>query len=86
MGKRNDELTASNEETVQDIPQDENPEFVFTGPRSGINQIRRPSREELREQIYNLSPFLRQWVNNFLIYSIFVFFNNPFSFVAASII
>lgn len=64
MGKRNDELTASNEEILQEIPQDENPEFVFTGPRSGINtQLRRPSHEELREQLYNLSPFLRQWVS-----------------------
>lgn len=74
MGKRNDDLTNSNEEILQDaVSQDDNPQFVFTGPRSDNNNgdmnnhIRRPSlsasNEELREQLYHLSPFLRQWVS-----------------------
>lgn len=66
MGKRTDEMpsSSSNEEILQDITQDVNPEYVFTGPRSGgvVSQIRKPSHEELREQLYHLSPFLRQWV------------------------
>ncbi|KAF5283080.1 hypothetical protein FQR65_LT14097 [Abscondita terminalis] len=60
MGKRMspaDLLT--NDEVLQDVQQDNNPGIIFTGPRGdvGIESDRKISLQEL----YNLSPFFRQW-------------------------
>lgn len=52
LGKRGE--VVGNEELLQDV-QEDNPEIVFTGPRSEQHESRFPP-------IYNLSPFLRQWV------------------------
>ncbi|KAF5275967.1 hypothetical protein FQA39_LY00763 [Lamprigera yunnana] len=60
MGKRMspaDLLT--NEEVMQDVQQDNNPGIIFTGPRGdvGFESERKISVQDL----YNLSPFFRQW-------------------------
>lgn len=56
MGKRA-EVTSPNEEGLQE----ENPEFVLTGPRSEYK-----AQHESRitpQELYNISPFLRKWVS-----------------------
>lgn len=62
MGKRmssSDLLT--NEEVLQDVQQEGNPaDIVFTGPRGDVDM--EPERKITLQQLYNLSPFLRQWV------------------------
>lgn len=68
MGKRASELIDNNEEILQDVQGDENPAFVFTGPRSEYKP-ERPSK--LTPQQYeNISRVIRQWV---MVYTIVQF-------------
>ncbi|NP_001280509.1 hypothetical protein precursor [Tribolium castaneum] len=52
MGKRTEN---NNEELLQDVQSEENPAFVFTGPRSENQQKLTP------EQYDNISRVIRQW-------------------------
>ncbi|KAJ3664488.1 hypothetical protein Zmor_000051 [Zophobas morio] len=60
MGKRASDLLDNNEEILQDVQNDENPAFVFTGPRSEYKPERPP---KLTPQQYdNISRVIRQWI------------------------
>jgi hypothetical protein len=60
MGKRASELMENNEEILQDVQGEENPAFVFTGPRSEYKPERPP---KLSPQQYDtISRVIRQWV------------------------
>lgn len=62
MGKRASELIENPEEIFQDVQGEENPAFVFTGPRSEYKPERPP---KLTPQQYdNISRVIRQWVSN----------------------
>lgn len=60
MGKRASDLIDTNEEVIQNVEDvDENPAFVFTGPRSSY----KPKPDRLTQQQYdNISRVIRQWV------------------------
>lgn len=70
MGKRAGEVINPNEDLLEDLQQEDNPEIVFTGPRS---EFRNEQRQLTAQDIYNLSPFIRQWVT-FLLLTSFVRF------------
>lgn len=61
MGKRASDRE-NNEEILQDVQVDDNPAFVFTGPRSEY----KPERlQRLTPQQYDyISRVIRQWVSN----------------------
>lgn len=64
MGKRmspSDLLT--NDEVLQDVQQEGNPEIVFTGPRGDLDV--ETERKMTMQQLYNLSPFVRQWLQSY---------------------
>lgn len=50
----------TNDEVLQDVQQEGNPEIVFTGPRGDLDV--ETERKMTMQQLYNLSPFVRQWV------------------------
>ncbi|KAJ8937468.1 hypothetical protein NQ314_011857 [Rhamnusium bicolor] len=62
MGKRASDLIDTNEEVLQNFQEEENPAFVFTGPRSSYKP--KPS-QRLTQQQYdnNISRVIRQWVS-----------------------
>lgn len=63
MGKRASDLIDTNEEVLQNVEDvEENPAFVFTGPRSSY----KPKPDRLTQQQYdNISRIVRQWVRIF---------------------
>jgi hypothetical protein len=63
MGKRASELMENNEEILQDVQGEENPAFVFTGPRSEYKPERPP---KLSPQQYDtISRVIRQWIQSY---------------------
>ncbi|RZC39770.1 hypothetical protein BDFB_001328 [Asbolus verrucosus] len=63
MGKRASELAENNEEMLQDVQGEENPAFVFTGPRSEYKAER--SQRLTPQQYDNISRVIRQWIQSY---------------------
>lgn len=60
MGKRASDLLETNEEVGPSYQDEENPAFVFTGPRSSFKPN---SSQRLTKQQYDaISRIIRQWV------------------------
>ncbi|GJQ86287.1 hypothetical protein Trydic_g8983 [Trypoxylus dichotomus] len=70
MGKRSGESINLNVNDVLDEVQqqeEDNPEDVFTGPRSDYGNrhaISERQRQLTAQDIYSLSPFIRQWLRS----------------------
>ncbi|XP_044259394.1 neuropeptide CCHamide-2 [Tribolium madens] len=62
-GKRSREAPENNEEILQDVQSEENPAFVFTGPRSEYRPERPPKLTP--EQYDNISRVIRQWIQSY---------------------
>ncbi|KAJ8983201.1 hypothetical protein NQ317_016422 [Molorchus minor] len=63
MGKRASDLADTNEEILQDIQLEENPAFIFTGPRSSYKP--KPPQRLTQQQYDNISRIIRQWILNY---------------------
>ncbi|KAI4458751.1 hypothetical protein MML48_7g00004534 [Holotrichia oblita] len=73
MGKRSGEVINSNiEDILEEVQQqqqleEDNPDIIFTGSRndySNKHQENEQQRQPTAQELYNLSPLIRQWLRS----------------------